>query len=97
MSFKMICLDLDGTLLNTEHRITPYSKEVLRQLVLRGAERLKNLFRGNRTRSEMVATFLALLELIKVKRITVDGEGDAVKVSMIPGASTELPTEVEME
>jgi len=36
MSFKMICLDLDGTLLNTEHRITPYSKEVLRQLVEKG-------------------------------------------------------------
>ena len=57
----------------------------------------RSLFTDSRTRSEMVATFLALLELIKVKRITVDGEGDAVQVSMIPGASTEIPTEVEME
>ncbi len=57
----------------------------------------RSLFTESKTRSEMVATFLALLELIKGKRITVDGEGDAVQVSMIPGASTELPTEVEME
>ncbi len=39
--------------------------EVLRQLVLRGMERLKSLFRGSRSRSEMVATFLAVLELCK--------------------------------
>ncbi len=57
----------------------------------------RSLFTESRTRSEMVATFLALLELIKVKRITVDGDGDGVEVSMIPGASTEIPTEVEME
>ncbi len=57
----------------------------------------RSLFTESKTRSEMVATFLALLELIKGKRITVDGDGDAVKVSMIPGASTEIPTEVEME
>ena len=39
--------------------------EVLRQLLLRGMERLKNLFRGNRSRSEIVATFLAILDLCK--------------------------------
>lgn len=39
--------------------------EVLRQLLLRGIERLKNLFRGNRSRSEIVATFLAILDLCK--------------------------------
>ncbi len=41
------------------------SGEVLRQLLLRGVERLKNLFRGNKSRSEVVATFLAILELCK--------------------------------
>ncbi len=33
------------------------------------------LYESSRSRSEMVATFLALLELIKDKRIWVDGEG----------------------
>ncbi len=70
---------------------------VLQNLYRSATVSYRSLFTESRTRSEMVATFLALLELIKVKRITVDGEGDAVQVSMIPGASTELPTEVEME
>ena len=35
--------------------------EVLRQLILRGVEKLKNLFKGNKSRSEIVATFLAVL------------------------------------
>ncbi len=57
----------------------------------------RSLFTQSRNRSEMVATFLALLELIKGKRITVDGEGDAVQVTMVPGASMEVPVGGEFE
>ena len=58
--------------------------EVLRQLVLRGVERLKNLFRGNKTRSEVVATFLAILDLCKTNTVTleddVNGENPNVRL-----------------
>lgn len=58
--------------------------EVLRQLVLRGVERLKNLFRGNRSRSEIVATFLAVLDLCKTNSVTleddVNGENPNVRL-----------------
>lgn len=57
----------------------------------------RSLFTQSRNRSEMVATFLALLELIKGKRITVDGEGDAVQVTMVPGASMDVPVGGEFE
>ena len=50
------------------------SGEVLRQLLLRGVERLKSLFRGNKTRSEVVATFLAILELCKTNTITLEDD-----------------------
>ena len=50
------------------------SGEVLRQLLLRGVERLKSLFRGNKTRSEVVATFLARLELCKTNAITLEDD-----------------------
>ena len=50
------------------------SGEVLRQLLLRGVERLKSLFRGNKTRSEVVATFLAILELCKTNAITLEDD-----------------------
>ena len=48
--------------------------EVLRQLVLRGAERLKNLFRDNKSRSEVVATFLAILDLCKTNAVTLEDD-----------------------
>lgn len=58
--------------------------EVLRQLLLRGVERLKNLFRGNRSRSEVVATFLAILDLCKTNSVTleddVNGENPNVRL-----------------
>ena len=59
--------------------------EVLRQLVLRGVERLKNLFRGNRSRSEIVATFLAVLDLCKTNSVTLEDDvnGDNPNVRLL--------------
>ena len=54
--------------------VTRKSTEVLRRLVLRGIERLKNLFKGNKSRSEVVATFLAILELCKTNRVTLEDD-----------------------
>ncbi len=58
--------------------------EVLRQLLLRGMEKLKNLFKGNRSRSEIVATFLAVLDLCKTNSVTLEddlsGENPTVKL-----------------
>ncbi|MBE6924242.1 MAG: chromosome segregation protein ScpA [Ruminococcaceae bacterium] len=48
--------------------------EVLRQLLLRGIQRLKSLFRGNRSRSEIVATFLAVLDLCKTNTVTLEDD-----------------------
>ena len=54
------------------------SGELLRKLLLRGVERLKNLFKGSKSRSEIVATFLAVLELCKTgsARLEDDINGD---------------------
>ena len=42
-------------------------------------------FETAESRSEMVATVLALLAMVKAKRITVDGEGDDVDVTLLEG------------
>jgi len=65
--------------------VTKKSGEVLRRLILRGVERLKNLFRGNRSRSEVVATFLAILELCKTNSVTLEDDvnGDNPNVRLI--------------
>lgn len=45
--------------------------EVLKRLVSSGVSRFKSMFRGSRTRSEIVATFLAILELCRLKSVRV--------------------------
>ena len=64
--------------------VTRKSSEVLRRLLLRGFEKLKNLFKGNKTRSEVVATFLAILELCKTNSVTLEddisGENPTVRL-----------------
>lgn len=59
--------------------------EVMRRLVLRGAERLKNLFKGNKSRSEIVATFLAVLDLCKTNSVTLEDDinGDNPNVRLL--------------
>ena len=48
-------------------------------------EKLKNLFAGNRSRSEIVATFLAILELCKTNNINIeeDVSGENPQVRLI--------------
>ena len=59
--------------------------ELLSRLVLRGVERLKNLFKGNKTRSEIVATFIAVLEMCKTGavRLEDDNSGENPNVRLM--------------
>ena len=61
------------------------AKEVLRTLILRGIARLKNLFKGNKTRTEIVATFLAILDLCKTNSVLLedDNSGENPNVRLI--------------
>lgn len=56
---------------------------VLRSLFRGGRKRFTALFSASRSRSEAVATFLAVLELIKARRIKVEGDGADAQVQMI--------------
>jgi len=64
--------------------VTKKARELVRNLVLRGMEKLKNLFRGSRSRSEIVATFLAILELCKTNAVSLEedtsGENPTVRL-----------------
>ena len=73
--------------------VTRKAGEVMRQLLLRGIERLKNLFKGNRSRSEIVATFLAILELCKTNSVSLedDNSGENPNVRLLqPGEQKEM-------
>lgn len=56
---------------------------VLRKLVRGGRSSLSNLYKTARSRSELVATFLAVLELCKANRIEVEGENDEAEIKLI--------------
>lgn len=58
---------------------------VLRTVLKKGAQRFGNLFTAAKSRSEIVATFLAVLELVKANRITVDGQGRESTVTLNKG------------
>lgn len=72
--------------------LTKKISAVLRKLILLGAERLKELFQGSRSRSEIVATFLAVLELCKTDSVSleddVNGENPLVRLLHMPERGT---------
>ena len=68
--------------------MTKKAGQIIRTLVMRGIERLKNLFKGNKSRSEIVATFLAVLELCKTGSATLEddisGENPNIRLIKTP-------------
>lgn len=58
---------------------------VIRNLFSGGKKRLSDLYKTAESRSELVATFLAVLELCKANRVKVDGDGETQEITLIKG------------
>jgi len=58
---------------------------VMRNLLKKGNSKLSNLYSTARSRSELVATFLAVLELCKANRVEISGDGQDADVKLIKG------------
>ena len=56
---------------------------ILRQFAGRARLRFASLFAGAKSRSEVVATFLAVLELSKERRIRIDGAGEDPELTLM--------------
>lgn len=56
---------------------------VIRNLWTGGSKKLGSLYKTAHSRSELVATFLAVLELCKANRIRVDGDSDDAQITLI--------------
>ena len=89
-------VNFKGIVGKERYPVTKKATEVIRRLVLRGVERLKNLFKGNKTRSEIVATFLAVLELCKTNSVNleddINGENPNVRLVDSTNANVEEMT-----
>ncbi len=55
---------------------------VMRKLVGRGKQKISTLFSSCESRSELVATFLAVLELCKANRITIDTDKPDAEITL---------------
>lgn len=58
---------------------------VIRNLWRGGKSKLSDLYKTSSSRSELVATFLAVLELCKANRVKVDGDGENQEITLIKG------------
>lgn len=56
---------------------------ILRSIWHGGKKKFNTLFEGSKSRSEIVATFLAVLELMKANRVNVDGTGDDSEIMVV--------------
>ena len=74
--------------------VTRKATELVRTLILKGIQKLKTLFKGNRSRSEIVATFLAVLELCKTNNLSIDdndcGENPDIRLIKQPESNQEV-------
>ena len=55
---------------------------ILRNLRKKTKVKWNSLFSESKSRSELVATFLAVLELVKAHRVTIDGNGEKMTVTL---------------
>ena len=67
------------------------AREILARLGLGGAARFLQLFRGSRSRSEVVATFLAVLELCRARLLRLAGAETDCTVTSLAQEGQELP------
>ena len=71
--------------------VTDKAGEIVRRLIQFGVTRFRALFRGSRSRSEVVATFLAVLELCKARRLRLAGTEEDCTVTCTGEESGEEP------
>lgn len=63
--------------------------EIIQRLLNFGVTRFRALFKGNRSRSEVVATFIAVLELCKAHRVHLAGTEEDCTVTCMTGEEQE--------
>lgn len=63
------------------YSVTEKTEEIMARLLKLGKAKLSSLFSESRSRTELVATFIALLELCRAGKIALSGDGDEMTAS----------------
>ena len=71
------------------------SVEIVRRVKLAGITRFLLLFKGSRSRSEIVATFLAVLELCRLRSVSVgEDENGEPSVTYLKTPDADVQTDI---
>ena len=75
--------------------VTQKAKQVISRLLAHGVMRFLALFKGSRSRSEIVATFLAVLELCRLRSVSIgeDERGD-MAVTFLKAPDADVQTDI---
>ena len=75
--------------------VTQKAKQVISRLLAHGVMRFLSLFKGSRSRSEIVATFLAVLELCRLRSVSIgeDERGD-MAVTFLKAPDADVQTDI---
>ena len=73
----------EGIVGREPYSVTKKSAELLKKLLLRGVQKFRQLFQGSRSRSEIVAAFLAVLELCRSNSVELIENGGETSVRLI--------------
>lgn len=79
----------EGIVGREPYPVSDKAGEIIHSLVRFGVTRFRALFKGNRSRSEIVATFIAVLELCKAKKIRLAGTESDCTVTCTDGREAE--------
>lgn len=71
----------EGIVGREPYPVSDKATELIQRLIDIGVTRFRALFHGNRSRSEVVATFIAVLELCKARRIRLAGTDEDCTVT----------------
>ena len=83
-------VNFQGIVGKERYPVTRKAGEIMRQLLLRGMEKMRNLFKGNKTRSEIVATFISVLELCKSGSVHLEGDEDNPSIHLIDESKAQV-------
>ena len=90
----------EGIVGREPYPVTDKAGEIIRRLLHFGVTRFRALFQGSRSRSEIVATFIAVLELCKARRLRLAGTAEDCTVTCIDGRTDqrlEVSTDAEAD
>jgi len=81
----------EGIVGREPYPVSDKAAEIVDRLNRFGVTRFRALFKGNRSRSEIVATFIAVLELCKARRIRLAGTANDCTITCTEEAGEDLP------